>query len=590
MPLFLQLAVLMTVITSLLIGFLLVRDYQQNKKSVLEQHLATSNRVLKMEMRNLEQYIRELASFCLQPRYDAELKNALSTSTPFSPEKENYIRDAIRGYWFSRSDLRGYRIYFCGQDCSFGRVGGAQHVTRLDGAVMLQKDGIERAGSGRYYNAILPSADEQSFFSYYQSIIQIRDRSQKAVVRVDVDIDYAQTINAGHESNHEFLCVLNDRGELLFSGNDGVIEKKSGNTLRTLNDMEDGNITITQLNGEAYLGVLCTGEKYGLKLLSLLPMSVVRGELLSVLKSGILFGILLWMLAVLMIIVILQLAIRPLIKLSGQMKRVGDGNFSLAENAGGSREVADLTESFNDMVTHIDRLIQQNYLSEINEKTLRLTALEAQINPHFLYNTLQAIGSDALINGQPQINEMITSLAANLRYSIKGGDLVTLKEEMTYTENYILLQKIRLEERLNVLTHLEVDVEQCRIPKISIQTLVENSILHGMGDGMDSIFIMIRAKVIQLSQGSFWEVTVADDGCGIDAGQLAKMQEEFKNYLQPGSAGKIGLANLYSRLQILYQGRASLEIRSQIGEGTDIIMRIPVEDKEGKHAESVDCG
>lgn len=255
------------------------------------------------------------------------------------------------------------------------------------------------------------------------------------------------------------------------------------------------------------------------------------------------------------------------------MTQVGDGDFRKVRYISGSKEISELTDSFNEMIEHIERLIEQNYVAEINEKTLRLTALEAQLNPHFLYNTLQAIGTEALLNDQPQINKMLTCLASNMRYSIKGGDLVSLKAEMTYVKNYILLQKIRLEDRLEVTLKTEEELENFLIPKISIQTLVENSIIHGMGLDSDSIAVAVK---VWKEEEMIW-ISVADDGCGIDPVQLSQLQSSFKDYLKPGEVGKIGIANLYSRLQILYQGKAKLEISSVLGKGTTIVLKIPVE-------------
>lgn len=96
------------------------------------------------------------------------------------------------------------------------------------------------------------------------------------------------------------------------------------------------------------------------------------------------------------------------------------------------------------MAAHINELIETNYISSINEKNSRLQALEAQLNPHFLYNTLQAIATEALLADCQEIYDMIVSLSANLRYTIKGGELVRLQEELDYVDRYILLQKTRL--------------------------------------------------------------------------------------------------------------------------------------------------
>lgn len=575
--LFVQLLVLMTLVMTLLIGFLLIRDYRRNRKAVLDQQIQTSKRLLNLEMQNLDQYIRELTTFCLQPYYDTEFMSAISSRTSLSLARQNYIKSQIRAYYYSRSDLNSYSIYFCYQDQTYGRNKGAQHVTLLPDVSILQEEGYARCANGKYYNAIMPSQDPDSFFTYYQSIIQIKDRKPEAVVRVEANTSYAENINQEHAENGEFLCILNDQGKLLFSGGEELDEETLEQAFPQLDEEEDGQVSFVRLGGEDYLGVLCRSEKYGIQLISFLPMAVIQKELTSLLHSGIFFGLLIWLLAAGCMFFILRLTTRPLSALSKQMKTVGDGNFTPCTQIGGTREIVHLTESFNDMVEHIERLIRQNYLAEINEKTSRLTALEAQINPHFLYNTLQAISTEALVNDQPQIHEMITSLASNLRYSIKSGDLVSLKSEMAYTKNYIMLQKIRLEDRLNVEVELDPMAEPLLIPKISIQTLVENSILHGMGPDSDSIFIRIRAVLTDGIARRFLEVTVADDGCGIDPEQQKKMQQEFRDYLKPGTAGKIGLANLYSRLQILYQGQASLTIQSEPGTGTSITMQIPVD-------------
>ena len=301
-------------------------------------------------------------------------------------------------------------------------------------------------------------------------------------------------------------------------------------------------------------------------------MDNLHQQLRSILRTNILTGVLLWFVVSVLIYILLRLSTRPLDRLSQQMVKAGDGNFSPVSGIGGSREISDLADSYNDMVRHIDRLIRQNYLSEINEKTSRLAALEAQLNPHFLYNTLQAIATEALVNDQPQIYDMITSLASNLRYSIKGGDLVSLQSEITYVKNYVLLQKTRLEDRLQVSFDVDKSLLQAMIPKISIQILVENAILHGMGTETDSITIAIQV----LRHDKYLCVIVSDNGCGIPADQLQQMKASFQNFLHPDSAGKIGLANLNSRLHLLYEEDATLEIQSIESEGTRITMHIPV--------------
>lgn len=571
-PLWSQLLLLITLVTALLISFILIRDYKKNKDYVMEQQISTSSRLLDLEMQNLEQYIRDLTSFCLLPLYDSQFTQALNSRISFTPSQAKNIKELIQSGYYSRSDLEGYQIYFCNQDQAYGRIGSSQHVTLLPDSTLSQEEGTAISASGKYYNAIEPSLNRNCFFSFYQTLIRIQDRSQQAVVRIDVDTSYARSLNRKHLNHNEFICVFNRDATLLYSGNTSVLPDTNTDSSQILNALSANESFLISLAGMDYLGVLCKSTPYGLTLLSLLPMNDLHQQLRSILRTNILTGVLLWFVVSVLIYILLRLSTRPLDRLSQQMVKAGDGNFSPISGIGGSREISDLADSYNDMVRHIDRLIRQNYLSEINEKTSRLAALEAQLNPHFLYNTLQAIATEALVNDQPQIYDMITSLASNLRYSIKGGDLVSLQSEITYVKNYVLLQKTRLEDRLQVTFDMDDSLLQVMIPKISIQILVENAIIHGMGPETDSITIAIQV----FRHDSCLCVSVSDDGCGIPADQLQQMKASFQNFLHPDSAGKIGLANLNSRLHLLYEEDATLEIQSIEGQGTRITMYIPV--------------
>lgn len=261
----------------------------------------------------------------------------------------------------------------------------------------------------------------------------------------------------------------------------------------------------------------------------------------------------------------------PLHVLSKQMERTGSGDFHTVVHTDGSREIIELSQSFNLMVSHIDELIRRTYLAELSEKSARLTALESQLNPHFLYNTLQAISTEALLNDQPQINKMITSLASNLRYTIKSEDLVPLRNEMVYVNNYIYLQKIRMDDNLQVNIRIDPDTEEFLIPKISIQTLVENSIIHGISPATGSIQIDISAKRVE----NYIHICVRDNGNGIPEEQLSLLYADFERQDKTGSTGGIGLVNLYTRLKLLYPQPATLDIRSKPGKYTEILLVLP---------------
>ena len=262
----------------------------------------------------------------------------------------------------------------------------------------------------------------------------------------------------------------------------------------------------------------------------------------------------------------------PLSTLAHRLRRVGTGNFTTTTDIGGSLEITNLAHDFNSMIHHIDDLIKKNYISEINAKTSRLIALEAQLNPHFLYNTLQAISAEAIINKQPKINAMVTSLASMLRYSIKEEDFVSVAQEIKHVNDYLSLQHSRFGENLTYEWNIDEDTLHAMIPKISIQTLVENSITHGISGDIDHINIYIRTYM----EGDQLLIKVRDDGIGIAPEKLNELKEAFANSdLNTHKSLGIGLMNLSSRIHILYDEPASLSIESNLGYYTLVTLSIP---------------
>lgn len=570
-PLWTQLFILSIFVISVTILVILVNNYSRNRNTILDTKVTTSNQLLNLETQNLEKYIQDLVYFSVQPCYDNKLSQILNLSAPIDVWQKSYINNQIRAYYYSRSDLNTYNIYLINQQLEFRRNAKAQRIADFSQISEEDKKGFAQCESGANI-AILPSNSNKAFIDFYHSIIRIKDRKPIAIVSFTVDTTYVDSINKNHNSSGDFICILNKGNQLLYSGNNSRINADSYDALTEIENQTTRGYFIMTVENEPFIVTTSESETYHLKLVSFTPLSVVDTAINQSFQISFLMGVIVWIIAVLLITVLIRLTTTPLSTLARNLRNVGNGDFTSTVDIGGNREIANLSYDFNYMIKHIDELIKKNYLSEINEKTSRLIALEAQLNPHFLYNTLQVISTEALINDQPRIHLMITSLASILRYTIKGGDFVSLFSELEYVNHYILLQKMRLEEKLNVTVDTDEAGMDILIPKISIQTLIENSLLHGMGKNGDAIHISITTK---LTDGLL-SVTVLDDGCGISPDYLTKLKEEFdKNTILHGNSG-IGLINLNSRLRLLYSGKASIRISSEEGNYTSITMLIPV--------------
>ncbi len=265
---------------------------------------------------------------------------------------------------------------------------------------------------------------------------------------------------------------------------------------------------------------------------------------------------------------------KPIENLSTRMKRVEKGEFELEETdvPGANRmdEIGHLHRDFEIMVRKINTLIREDYTKQIVIKDAQLKALQAQINPHFLYNTLESINWLAKVNKQKSISLMVESLGSLLRSAISSKEkVITLSEELALLESYITIQKIRYENRLEFRMEVDGRVKACKIPKLTLQPIVENSINYGLEKMLDACRISVRSVC---GEGSF-EIVIEDNGPGIEEELLQKLQT---GELEPKGFG-IGLKNIDHRLKLIFGGQYGISVENKPEEGTRVSIKIPYE-------------
>lgn len=236
------------------------------------------------------------------------------------------------------------------------------------------------------------------------------------------------------------------------------------------------------------------------------------------------------------------------------------------------------------VIDHSANNITQSILAEVFDQQAQLTALQSQINPHFLYNTLESIRGQALIDDNDEIADMIEALASFFRYSIsRSGNLVTLRDELVNIENYMLIQRYRFNNRFSLAIEIEADEEEILdqlIPKLSIQPIVENAIFHGLEEKMEDGTITIEAYFT----ASNFILMVSDNGCGMSHEDLAKLNAKIQTppLTKNSSARKtgIGLPNINKRIELLFGPEYDLHVYSSPGYGTDVELILPRNIKE----------
>ena len=263
---------------------------------------------------------------------------------------------------------------------------------------------------------------------------------------------------------------------------------------------------------------------------------------------------------------------KPVSRLDKAIAKVKDGDLSIQVKVKTNDELGRLTESFNQMVKDLKRYLEDRVQrqKDLNETTLRL--YQTQLNPHFLYNTLDTIKWSAKIHQIPEIAVLAENLAVILRKSISSKPFIQLREELDTIESYIKIQKIRFAGRFLYETEIPDVLEDCVIPKMILQPLVENAIIHGL-DGCANGYICIYAA----QKDGILRISVTDDGCGMGQEML-----DWMNSPNPAKRdGHLGLYNVIQILKLYYGEEYGIQAESDTS-GTTVTIRLPAK-KEAPH-------
>lgn len=561
-PLWVELSMLVVLVITLVLLVLTSSNYTETKNLTISNYQSTTERILSLEAEDFDEYLNALATFCLQPYYDSTFSRVIDLSTPVTSEQLRYVKRQMYYYYYTRSDIGDYEIYLVNHGLVIGKTGNQQHFVDVSGDPQDFSTAIRQCRKDSRNQYL--TTDANGHLCYYHTLISVSTQEVQAVVRLSLKAKSLETLKTNHAANHESILILNNRQDLLYCGNNASL--KFSDVSKALKNKK----RILCSGDTSYIMTSTTSQVSSITFICLIPEKLINMEIQQLEKNVQINAAVIWLLSLLLIYPFLLLITSPLKRLSLQMAKTGEGDFTTRIHEGGSREICELSNSFNSMVRHIYKLIRKTYVAELNAKDARLAALEAQINPHFLYNTLQAISTEALLNDQMKIHHMITSLASNLRYTIKGSVLVPLSAEMEYVKNYIFLHKMRNEDLFEFHADIDEAAKNCMIPKISIQTLIENSIIHGRNQNDFRIHITLSVK----KQADTIVITEEDDGCGIPEDQLEAIQRSFEIQKTTGQDG-IGLANLYNRLQILYEKPTNFTIESQEGAYTRITLVLP---------------
>ncbi|MCM3747109.1 sensor histidine kinase [Paenibacillus pasadenensis] len=355
----------------------------------------------------------------------------------------------------------------------------------------------------------------------------------------------------------EYMAHLSGEREIKLAPEQMVELKQHSRTVKRL-----------KLDGNEYLVNIAQIPQIGLSVAALLPIDEFRAQMNRSKNESLVILVLFYMIGLSVFVLLLIRFTKPLHTLIRSIMLVGKGDFKQKVPVIGNDEAAVLGSSFNGMVSRLDELIRHVSEEQRKREESHFQALQAQINPHFLFNTLNSIKLMAMLsNTNRDVSDMITALGKLMEFSMKQHTVfVTLRQELQYLELYMKLQKIRYHDDINISIHVPEELLDCTVLKFTLQPLVENCIIHG---AKLPLHIWIEAE----RERDDLKIRVRDNGQGVSEDKMLRIQSQLKH--DDAKYSGLGLLNVDRRIKLHFGSEYGLEVSTPETGGMLITATIP---------------
>ncbi|MEH7512001.1 sensor histidine kinase [Gottfriedia acidiceleris] len=417
---------------------------------------------------------------------------------------------------------------------------------------------------------------KNSNYSYAIRRVSLMDRwfSNGGYLVVRILNSYFQVEESNLSPGEKDYMMLLDRDLTPITDNYGIDIQKF---------LSEGYESI-KVNKKQYMIVTQPSTKTGWTLVILKPTSFLNEAVTPVRKATLLSGAIGLIIFVVSSIVLATMITRPIKKLTNTMKNAKMDELKINKESAASLEIIELNRTYNQMVENTNHLIQVVYEKELLRSQTELKALQAQIDPHFLYNTLNALYWSLDDRGEEDLAEIVIAMSGLFRYTIgnaNSSEWVTIQAALDQIERYLQIMKMRLGERLLWEISVEPNLLTIKIPKLLIQPLVENAIMHGIESSREQGIVLVKIK--RINDSSNLLVTVQDNGPGINKEALNALNLAIKNDNVSSFKGMgMALTNVNKRIKLYYEryDLSGLRLESEIGKGTTVLFEVP--DKGGE--------
>ena len=339
-----------------------------------------------------------------------------------------------------------------------------------------------------------------------------------------------------------------------------------------------GNFSYSEGKNE-YTAVHIHSDSTGWTTVGVIPLRYINKDLAGIQYLTVIIIVLTIIIGVTVSVIIAQSLILPLENTVNALEKFSRGDFAVRLKENRCDEIGKLNRIFNKAIKEINELMQKVTQSEILNKEMEFKTLQSQMNPHFLYNTLDAINWLAFKEKKTEICNLVAALSSLIRASISNkNSIITIEQELDYVKNYIYIQHIRYKDRFDIIYDIDESLLKQAVPKLIIQPIVENAIIHGIENSKNKNLLYISVKC----ENECIIIIVKDTGIGMTDEKVSELLKEPLN--TEGDEQKahtnLGLYAVHKRIQLMYGDLYGLTVHSQAGEGTTVTLHIPFTKKQ----------
>lgn len=553
-------------------ALLLYYYYQHTAKSTSDEVIRAMQGTLLQTQTNVSYRMENIERISdmlfIDPTINTAFKTNPASQTVFAQKQEQDAILRILETYSDTEEIFEIKIYvnspklYCHEGVNFFSFQEAQALNWFAGA--------QQAAGAIYWSGARTVLDSngtsESVLTCARLLLDL-DRIDRVIGAVAIEIREQVILDILKDtgfSDEVELCLVDASGQ--------VMAGKTSHMLPV--DMLAEGITQTK---DGYL-LVSSLENINWKLTAFVPQEHILGRddwfnsFFGVFVLMLLFG--LFMLAFFVMFGYIMLRVnRRIRRIAAKIESEGASSQIGSRTPLANDEFYDLESRIDIMVGHIQELMQRSYSAEIEKKDAELKMFQAQINPHFLYNTLNSISWTAIRTGATEVNEMIQMLSKYFRLSLSGGrDMVPVQDEISLARVYLDIQNVRFMGIISVTFDVDDDILHEQMPKLTLQPILENAVLHGLQYKEDKDWQIIVAG---WRDGDSIVFRISDNGVGMTPEQLELLKASLhREDDTDASSGSFGLYNVYRRLELRYGDKNSLEIRSVYGAGTDVVVRI----------------